>query len=670
MSCLAPIALRQRRRQRECVAKTTRIALRCAARYPRLESLEDRRLLSSAPVEYDGLADEGALQDSPMDFDPQQKVKWLQSPDLTPLGVDIRIDNADNRLRRIADDFRCDQRSLLTDVHFWGSWLKDLKGEIRKIHLSVHSDDPVGPGGSDSDNQFSQPDKLLWQMDFGREAFVEELVAVVPEGEFFWDPLGGTLDPQGDKQVWEYSIQIDPRQAFEQTGTRARPQIYWLDVGVELQPAPTAVQFGWKTRMWPEHFQDDAVIGPDPWIELKYPPRHPLGMTGEQNSIDMAFALTFEPVGPVEIDRFEWTVGGVTLQGPNGVQETVDLSGPTTATVYFEGVHEGDALDNDGNGRDEVATELTQLDLMGMSSLGPLHVTLNPAQPSRGQIEETTQLTPGTLDLPPFGPDGSTADSFFDVFFQIEIGGMTLYAAQPKRMRTVITHKPPAHGNVYQDCTPIQLLTADGLPTGFSITCAAHEPNPPLDFGDALRISPTGLSTYPTLLKDNGARHVIYPGFSLGHQIDPEPDGQPNATATGDDVNLVFPGVPFPPGDEDGVVLTSPLIPGEVAKFDVTVTNPAGTTAFLDAWIDLNRDGSFSTTPLEQFAVSAPVVNGVNTFALPLSLLVTPGPTYARFRLSSTGGLAPSGPAPTARWKITWWRSSPATILSGSSCPI
>ena len=60
------------------------------------------------------------------------------------------------------------------------------------------------------------------------------------------------------------------------------------------------------------------------------------------------------------------------------------------------------------------------------------------------------------------------------------------------------------------------------------------------DFGDAPD------PNYPTFLASNGAYHKKSALF-MGIRIDAEPDGQPNATATGDDVN--------PPGlnDEDGV---------------------------------------------------------------------------------------------------------------------
>jgi len=71
---------------------------------------------------------------------------------------------------------------------------------------------------------------------------------------------------------------------------------------------------------------------------------------------------------------------------------------------------------------------LTELELTGTSSLGPMTVKLDPARVSLGEIEELANNTPGTLDLPPFTATG-TAFSFFDVFLQVEVGGQVLTAA-------------------------------------------------------------------------------------------------------------------------------------------------------------------------------------------------------------------------------------------------
>ena len=72
------------------------------------------------------------------------------------------------------------------------------------------------------------------------------------------------------------------------------------------------------------------------------------------------------------------------------------MVGPSTAHVFFEGPVEGDADDDDGDGFDEVDTQLVELDLVGNSSVGTLHMHLNPGIPSVGGMTERTNATPGT----------------------------------------------------------------------------------------------------------------------------------------------------------------------------------------------------------------------------------------------------------------------------------
>ena len=83
------------------------------------------------------------------------------------------------------------------------------------------------------------------------------------------------------------------------------------------------------------------------------------------------------------------------------------------------------------------------------------------------------------------------------------------------------------------------------------------------DFGDAPDTlpDPPGQGTvdvpaYPTLLADDGARHEIVEGGPyLGTAPDAEDDGQPDATATGDDTSG--------DDDEDGVTgLDVAMVPG------------------------------------------------------------------------------------------------------------
>ncbi|KPK75207.1 MAG: hypothetical protein AMJ79_12200 [Phycisphaerae bacterium SM23_30] len=267
-------------------------------------------------LSYDGLADDGEVEDYTVLIGERCGIKWVQAPDESPNGIDIRVDSSDNIRRVLADDFRCTAVERITGVYLWSSWKKDHKGKIKKIHLSFHSDDPAGLGGTDPSNNYSKPDILLWERDFVEpNDFKERLYAVVEPNEYWWDPVHGELIFRGDSQIWLVKVNIDPEEAFLQKGSYEEPVIYWLDVQVDTEDG----EFGWKTRRWPQHFMDDAVIHagelPYMWNELRYPPGHPYYDTA-MNSIDMAFMLTTDEFCPGSADlncdgvvnMFDWAI--------------------------------------------------------------------------------------------------------------------------------------------------------------------------------------------------------------------------------------------------------------------------------------------------------------------------------------------------------------------------
>lgn len=141
--------------------------------------------------------------------------------------------------------------------------------------------------------------------------------------------------------------------------------------------------------------------------------------------------------------------------------------------------------------------------------------------------------------------------------------------------------------------------------------------------------------TYPAVRLSGGASHLIVPNFLLGALEDPEPDGQPNPAATGDD-NAGL-------ADEDGIQFLGPVLISSNAFVQVNLlSGPAG--GFLDAWLDFNSNGSWGD-PGDQIFSSLPIPPGVSTnvFSVPGNAVL--GKTFARFRLSSTGGLTPLGSA-------------------------
>jgi len=154
-----------------------------------------------------------------------------------------------------------------------------------------------------------------------------------------------------------------------------------------------------------------------------------------------------------------------------------------------------------------------------------------------------------------------------------------------------------------------------------------------MDYGDAPE-------PYPTLRADDGARHVVVDGFSLGATVQVNADGQPSTDANGDNV------------DEDGVVFDpfTPLIPSRSYNVAVSTSGIGTVVPFgvLDAWIDFNLDGDWNDSGehiiTNEILTTAVLTGGAITFAD----LVVPsnagvGDSYARFRLSTDGNLSAFG---------------------------
>ncbi len=171
-------------------------------------------------------------------------------------------------------------------------------------------------------------------------------------------------------------------------------------------------------------------------------------------------------------------------------------------------------------------------------------------------------------------------------------------------------------------------LAADGEVEDYLIQIAV--PQPTLDFGDAP-------DTYQTTLAKDGARHVILRGFNLGKIVDPEFDGQPTASALGDDGGGTL------PDDEDGVLMPSSFVAGQSSSIAVEVT----ATGRLDAWMDFDGNGDFAGAG-ERIMTAVPVTGGINSLTVSVPTGAKVGSTYARFRLSREGvkdyfGSAPDG---------------------------
>ncbi|MGB6043758.1 MAG: GEVED domain-containing protein, partial [Pirellulales bacterium] len=143
------------------------------------------------------------------------------------------------------------------------------------------------------------------------------------------------------------------------------------------------------------------------------------------------------------------------------------------------------------------------------------------------------------------------------------------------------------------------------------------------DFGDAP-------DTYQTTLASDGARHIAGSGLDFGTPADRETDGQPSAGAVGDDTDT--------DGDDEGGVTIPHLRQGH----DATVTVDATAAGFVDGFIDYNADGDFADAG-EKVVNSIAVTAGSNDLTFPVPASIPGATTYARFRISSAGGLGYDG---------------------------
>ncbi|MCG3865781.1 MULTISPECIES: GEVED domain-containing protein [unclassified Photobacterium] len=124
------------------------------------------------------------------------------------------------------------------------------------------------------------------------------------------------------------------------------------------------------------------------------------------------------------------------------------------------------------------------------------------------------------------------------------------------------------------------------------------------DFGDLPDTSAaTAANNYQTDLANNGPYHRVggLSGLYLGSQSpDPDTTSLQSTDADGDNLNGV--------NDEDGLLTQAlPVITSGVGyQANVSVTNNSMQDAYLYAWIDWDRDGSFEPDELIQQAVTQP----------------------------------------------------------------
>lgn len=590
-------------------------------------------LASQAAVRADADREVGHLQEL-LAGDP----KWWQPPDLTPEGFDVEAMSRHPHL--LADDFLCTNRTAITNIVIWGSWLYDELPQQQGIvsatnvafTLSFHSDVTAGVQAP-----WSMPGQVLWWTNFTPGTFTARIEkSGITEG--WYNPATSNWMPNADWTCWRYEFPIDPAWAFVQTGTVVNPIIYWLDLQATPLDETGLARFGWKTTPWNQRWNDDACWAPawDPyngfWWDLHYPAPHPRA----PDSFDLAFALYGGPEAEVELLDFgdapdfgpgNGTGDYNTLLADNGARHVITSGGPWLGFVAPDGEMDGQpTLPADGD------------DFNPLPGPDDEDGVLLPAAP-------LVIGNPATLSLSIFSSMGGWVDAWIDwnqngVWGDLPVEQVFSGFLTPGFWPLVVA-PPPGIALTGTTYARFRISSQGGLaPTGLASDGEVEDYELHVvegDWGDAPD-SPT-TPGYPTLGVNNGACHAVVPGVFLGASVDTEGDGQPTVPADGDDRNPLA-----GPDDEDGVVFTSRLISGQLASCVVT----ASTAGQLAAWLDGNADGDWDDTGEQVIGASIPA--GATALAFHVPSVVAPGPvaSYMRFRFSTqptfgVRGLMPDG---------------------------
>ena len=532
------------------------------------------------------------------------KMHWPQLPD--PNGWDVRAcDWAGDEMEKIlADDFLCTSNGPITKITFWGSfqWDEYMYGEtfhgINNFHLSLHKDIPAGQL-----EEWSMPGELLWEQDIDPynppEGWTITVEPEEPSEQGWYDPNHPeNTEHPNHMDYFRYEVTIPESDAFVQT----EGEIYWLDIAVRTG----GPQWGWKTSR-SEHFNDDAVwadrpvLEPTQWNELIDP------FTGD--SLDLAFIIDGGGEEPPP-DEFDWG------DAPDPAYLTLAASGGASHVIVL-GMHMGALIDPEPDGQPTPNADGDDFDGNNDDDGVVFNSLLVPG--TYAQIAVTVSAY-GFLDVwDDFSGSGGWP-SWWGGWVNAGTTNLSIF---------VPPATSPGQSFMRFRFSSSAVLGAGGpAPDGEveDYEVFIEEPPPrPLDYGDA----PT---SYPTLLANNGASHVPS-GPVLGNLRDLEFDGQPTFGADGDDINNL--------NDEDGIVFTTALISGAPATVQVAVSGIGG---ILQGWIDWNADGDWADAS-EQIINNLAVSAGINTVNFSVPNGATNIPTYARFRISTTTGLPPSGPA-------------------------
>jgi len=572
----------------------------------------------------------------------------------------------------VADDFRCLGEMPVTSIHWWGSYIYWEQGGGMPPQLPIGwkmcfwSNVPASPIPG-----YSYPKQLLWQIEVDANR-----VEVNEVGTDFYHGY------YPEDICYQYTLYLEPTEYFWQGQFEPNTidNVFWMSISA-LYPVgslpPHEYPWGWKTRPW--HWMDDAVgflvWGPlepglvlDPANNYMIPIKDPI----YQESVDVAFELDTDPCyikweqpftgirdwphyedvpscwvwdlelltvaaddwpckSPLPITAIAWwgSYLGYTYMPCHEPIIRPEQPGHFWISIWTD-VPDPDPCDpGNWSHPGEIIWEYNAMDYDEVLVGYDKHPEYDPCGPHEPVFRYSVRIPEGAW----FWQEETEAVYWLMI--------VAVYSHPPEYPWGWTIHK-----HVYNDDAVV------GLPIEFPEIWEWYEihdqnmqsadmsfilftdPNaeppvpPEMDFGDA------NDPPYPTLLANDGARHIIA-GPWLGPANDgpdPEGDGQPDPLALGDDNDGN--------DDEDGVTIP-PLTQGIPTTITVEVSDPAGLGGVVELWIDFNGNGSWNDAG--EFVFGGWLLPGLNPIPVTAPIGSVVGHTFGRCRISSQGTGGPTG---------------------------
>ncbi|MEM6689168.1 MAG: GEVED domain-containing protein [Planctomycetota bacterium] len=343
--------------------------------------------------------------------------------------------------------------------------------------------------------------------------------------------------------------------------------------------------------------------------------------TGPANTYTLNFGV--RDAGGQVLDRYDLEIvsGGELFESTPSVDNSGTLSGSLVDDAFGQAIVRVSAMDtgDTSNGGDNSSVPLTATITVNPVNDRPSFEAENPPSVSENSSFQS-------LDFATFDPGASNESGQSVLQYEVlTVTNPSLFAVQPSIDSNGRLSYQPMPGQTGTSLFTVRVQDDGGTDNGgrdtsnpSTFTIEVTEALA-LDFGDAG-------SSYEAA---DPARHLVDSQdvlLGINNTIDDGPI-EPNAIDEGD----------------DGVNFWAPLLidtlGGSSTLTSVIIQAPNG--GQLDAWIDFDGNGVFSDG--ERIANSQTMTSGANLLRFNVPSSATSGSSWARFRISPTGGLSPNG---------------------------